>query len=190
MAGRTLAGRRPLARGGLLLLLTASLAPAAPAQDGALCGECKTTGRIANPWLAAHAAAEKGSRYCSVALEGDKAGRDAAFLPCPRCKDRMVRKNFGGASGVILDVCRHDGIWLDHRELERVLAFVRAGGLVEARRREVKRLEDAAREAKSRRDAAGSAGGLGDWPSAGLELPVGACGASVFSILCDLLFSR
>jgi len=112
------------------------------------------------------------------------------YLPCPRCKDRMVRKNFGGASGVILDVCRHDGIWLDHRELERVLAFVRAGGLVEARRREVKRLEDAAREAKSRRDAAGSAGGLGDWPSAGLELPVGARGASVFSILCDLLFSR
>lgn len=88
MAGRTLAGRRPLARGGLLLLLTASLAPApaSPAQDGALCGVCKTTGRVENPWLAAHAAAERGSRYCSVALEGDKAGRGAAFLPCPRCK--------------------------------------------------------------------------------------------------------
>lgn len=112
-----------------------------------------------------------------------------AYLPCPRCKDLMVRKNFGGASGVILDVCRHDGIWLDHGELERVLAFVRAGGLVEARRREVKRLEDEARLAKERRDAASGGATFGDWPS-GLGAPVHARGSGVFSILCELLFSR
>jgi hypothetical protein len=77
-------------RGPLLILLaslaTASSAPGMPAQDGALCGDCKTTGRVANPYHAPHAAAEKGSRYCSVCLEGDRAGRDAEFLPCPRCK--------------------------------------------------------------------------------------------------------
>ena len=185
------------------------------AAEGAACPRCGAA--LRERALAAVSVVECGScgglwlapavfdRFCADADASASAARELAlgalprhtldekkisYLPCPRCKDRMVRKNFGGASGVILDVCRHDGIWLDHRELERVLAFVRAGGLVEARRREVKRLEDAAREAKSRRDAAGSAGGLGDWPSAGLELPVGARGASVFSILCDLLFSR
>lgn len=114
------------------------------------------------------------------------------YLPCPRCKDRMVRKNFGGASGVILDVCRRDGIWLDHGELERVLAFVRAGGLVEARKREVKRLEDEARLAKERRDSAGAGGmggAVGGW-GMGLGEPVGMRGSSVFTLLCDLLFSR
>ena len=91
---------------------------------------------------------------------------------------------------MILDVCRHDGIWLDHGELEKVLAFVRAGGLVEARRRELKRLEDQAREAKWKRDAAGGAAGLDGWPVSGLDLPVGGRGSGVFSLLCNLLFSR
>jgi len=112
------------------------------------------------------------------------------YLPCPRCHDRMVRKNFGGASGVILDVCRHHGIWLDHGELERVLEFVRAGGLIDARRREVERLENEARLAKERRDSASAAGVAGDWPMMGPDLPVGSRNSSVFSILCDLLFSR
>jgi Zn-finger nucleic acid-binding protein len=111
------------------------------------------------------------------------------YLPCPRCKDRMVRKNFGGSSGVILDVCRHDGIWLDHGELEKVVTFVRAGGLVEARRREVKRLEDEAREAKLKRDYAGGASGSGlDFGE--LTMPALPRGSGIFRLLCDMLFSR
>jgi hypothetical protein len=41
----------------------------------------------------------------------------------------MVRKNFGHTSGVIVDWCGAHGTWFDADELERVAAFVAAGGL-------------------------------------------------------------
>jgi Zn-finger nucleic acid-binding protein/ribosomal protein L40E len=112
------------------------------------------------------------------------------YLPCPRCKDRMVRKNFGGTSGVILDVCRNDGIWLDHGELEKVVTFVRSGGLTEARRREVKRLEDEAREAMWKRDFAGGSGAsIGSGMSFDdLGFPALPRGAGIFRLLCDVIF--
>lgn len=73
--------------------LGATLAVAAQSSGGGgeLCGECKTTGRIANPWFAAHEAAERGALHCSSCLLGDKAGRDSNFLPCPRCKRPDLR---------------------------------------------------------------------------------------------------
>ena len=91
MAGSLPDLRRPRARAGFqrtLLLLSAARASAsaAPAQERALCGDCKTTGRVANPAFARQSAAEKSCRYCSVVLKSDKAGRGAALLPCPRCK--------------------------------------------------------------------------------------------------------
>lgn len=70
------------------------------------------------------------------------------YLACITCGDLMVRRNFGGTSGVIIDLCRGHGIWLDHRELERILDFVHGGGLMRAREREVLRLE--ARRARAR----------------------------------------
>jgi Zn-finger nucleic acid-binding protein len=72
-----------------------------------------------------------------------------AYLPCPACRQLMNRKNFGGSSGVILDVCREHGVWLDHAELEKVLRFIESGGLDAARRREVERLEEKKRRAES-----------------------------------------
>ncbi len=62
------------------------------------------------------------------------------YLPCPVCEDVMMRRNFGRSSGVIVDVCTVHGTWFDSGELPRVLAFVEAGGLIQARKRE---LEDA-----------------------------------------------
>lgn len=73
------------------------------------------------------------------------------YLPCPTCQKRMNRKNFGERSGVVVDVCKDHGVWLDTGELPRVLAFVERGGLGEAARRQ----QDAAREAK--RKALGAA---------------------------------
>jgi Zn-finger nucleic acid-binding protein len=72
-----------------------------------------------------------------------------AYLPCPTCRQLMNRKNYGGVSGVILDVCREHGVWLDHAELEKVLRFIESGGLDHARRREVERLEEKKRRAES-----------------------------------------
>lgn len=71
-----------------------------------------------------------------------------AYLPCPTCGDLMARKNFGIRSGVLIDVCRGHGVWLDHRELERILDFVRAGGLARAREIEVERQKDEAEHAR------------------------------------------
>jgi Zn-finger nucleic acid-binding protein len=65
------------------------------------------------------------------------------YLPCVVCRDFMTRRNFAAVSGVILDVCRKHGVWLDHSELEKVLAFIRAGGLDRSRRLEIERLDRA-----------------------------------------------
>ena len=55
------------------------------------------------------------------------------YRPCPSCQLLMNRKNFGGASGIIVDVCGRHGTFFDAGELPRVLEFVRRGGLAQAR---------------------------------------------------------
>jgi Zn-finger nucleic acid-binding protein len=66
----------------------------------------------------------------------------------------MNRVNFGRVSGVVLDVCRDDGLWFDQDELHRVVGFLQSGGLErgqrrehEARKAELERLRDSARDA-------------------------------------------
>lgn len=71
--------------------------------------------------------------------------RAQGYIPCVTCSQLMQRRNFAGASGVIVDVCGPHGVWFDHRELERVLEYVRAGGLRRARERELERQEERAR---------------------------------------------
>jgi Zn-finger nucleic acid-binding protein len=51
------------------------------------------------------------------------------YRPCPDCQQLMNRKNFGGISGIVIDVCSLHGTFFDPGELPRVLAFVRRGGL-------------------------------------------------------------
>ncbi|TAJ18139.1 MAG: hypothetical protein EPO68_08355 [Planctomycetota bacterium] len=62
------------------------------------------------------------------------------YLPCVRCAQPMNRRNFGGSSGIVVDVCKTHGVWLDHGELERAIAFARGGGLLRQRARELDRL--------------------------------------------------
>jgi Zn-finger nucleic acid-binding protein len=58
-----------------------------------------------------------------------QAGQPGSYYrPCPVCDGLMNRRNYGGSSGVIIDLCREDGIWFDADELARILAWVRAGG--------------------------------------------------------------
>ncbi|MEO6598673.1 MAG: zf-TFIIB domain-containing protein [Polyangiaceae bacterium] len=65
------------------------------------------------------------------------------YRPCSVCQQMMNRKNFGGASGVIVDVCARHGTWFDAGELPQVLAFVKSGGLVRERAREHARQREA-----------------------------------------------
>jgi Zn-finger nucleic acid-binding protein len=58
------------------------------------------------------------------------------YRPCAVCQQMMNRKNFGGASGVIVDVCAKHGTWFDAGELPQVLQFVQTGGLVRERLRQ------------------------------------------------------
>ncbi|HEV8551351.1 MAG TPA: zf-TFIIB domain-containing protein [Polyangiaceae bacterium] len=57
------------------------------------------------------------------------------YLKCPGCATLMNRNNFGGNSGVVVDVCPRHGVWFDPGELPRILEFVQAGGLERARQR-------------------------------------------------------
>ena len=49
------------------------------------------------------------------------------YIPCLVCGELMLRKQFvraGRASGIVVDICKDHGLWLDPSELERALAFV------------------------------------------------------------------
>jgi Zn-finger nucleic acid-binding protein len=64
------------------------------------------------------------------------------YIPCPNCRKLMNRVNFAKSSGVVIDVCKNHGAWLDRGELQRVVGFVEGGGLAAARDREKERLVD------------------------------------------------
>lgn len=50
------------------------------------------------------------------------------YRPCPACGEVMNRRQFARVSGVIIDVCRPHGAWLDRGELASIRRFLRAGG--------------------------------------------------------------
>lgn len=74
--------------------------------------------------------------------EKPKLKRKRAYIPCPVCGKLMNHRNFSHCSGVILDLCRDHGGWFDKRELQEIVAFIRAGGLKKARERELGDLRD------------------------------------------------
>lgn len=51
------------------------------------------------------------------------------YIPCVRCGRYMNRENFSKISGIMIDLCRDHGIWLDSGELERIRLFIASGGL-------------------------------------------------------------
>ena len=68
---------------------------------------------------------------------------NVVYKKCPVCRDLMNRKNFGTRSGVIIDTCKKDGIWLDGGELKRLMEWKKAGGmLLNEERAEQKKVHD------------------------------------------------
>jgi Zn-finger nucleic acid-binding protein len=76
------------------------------------------------------------------------------YLPCPSCKHLMHRVNFAGQSGVIIDMCKDHGVWFEREELRKIVEFIRAGGMTEARENQLERLERERRRLESERDEA------------------------------------
>ena len=50
------------------------------------------------------------------------------YRKCARCDQMMARKNYERFSGVIIDVCRAHGVYLDDGEFERIRTFLDTGG--------------------------------------------------------------
>lgn len=71
---------------------------------------------------------------------------EVRYLVCPVCAGRMNRTQFVKSSGVIVDVCKEDGIWFDAGEVNAVIELVESGGLERAER--LKAAEQAAEIAK------------------------------------------
>jgi Zn-finger nucleic acid-binding protein len=80
--------------------------------------------------------AERGRAVPSPIKPENPLAQKVTYRPCPSCSKLMHRRNFGGLSGVIVDVCTVHGIWFDAGELPSVLTFVEGGGLERARQRE------------------------------------------------------
>ena len=56
------------------------------------------------------------------------------YMKCPTCGTHMHRRNFMRASGVIIDECRKDGVWLDCDELGKIGDYISSGGMEHSRR--------------------------------------------------------
>jgi Zn-finger nucleic acid-binding protein len=80
------------------------------------------------------------------------------YVPCPTCGSMMNRKNFAECSGIVIDICKNHGLWFDHRELEKILSFVRAGGLDKARKMGIERAKAELAQIESRKRAAALVG--------------------------------
>jgi Zn-finger nucleic acid-binding protein len=63
------------------------------------------------------------------------------YVPCPVCAKLMNRVNFAHCSHVVVNVCSQHGTWFDRDELRRIVEFIQAGGLMNARAQEIADLE-------------------------------------------------
>jgi len=85
------------------------------------------------------------------------------YLSCPVCHGVMNRTIFARVSGVIVDVCKTDGIWFDTGEINAIVDFVEAGGMVRAHAKErALRAEEEKRVKLEHERVRGSAYGLMD----------------------------
>ena len=72
------------------------------------------------------------------------------YVPCPECSKLMNRVRFARSSEVVVDICKGHGTWFDREELQRIIEFIRAGGLDQSRAKEKREL---AEERRLRRQA-------------------------------------
>lgn len=167
---------------------------------GAAFCECAACGGI---WLEAEAfqrVVKDRDKSAIASWVLDKGGPPARSLPeervqylqCPRCNERMNRKNFAAMSGVIIDWCKGHGYWFDAFELERIVEFIRAGGMDQARARELARERkelDRLRSEVARASHGIGASALGSTPRMGARPmwnPTGP-GAFISDLLAPLL---
>ena len=72
--------------------------------------------------------ADRGASAFRKPVDLPKVNHPFRYLRCLSCKDMMIPRNFGKTSAIMIDVCRDHGVWLDHTELERIVAFIAEEG--------------------------------------------------------------
>lgn len=86
--------------------------------------------------------AESHSAATGLMLARGSPGPELIKYPkCPFCQEPMGRVNYARSSGVLINVCRAHGVWLDTDELNQIMDFIRSGGLDRARAKERQTLE-------------------------------------------------
>lgn len=114
---------------------------------------------------------DAGTRERARAFEATGGGGAAPehgfhYRRCPVCGKFMNRSNYGGGSGVIVDVCGKHGVFLDRGELTKIVDFIEKGGWGRVKKREKERMEEELSALESRKRIA-----EGEPPrSSGLEL--------------------
>jgi Zn-finger nucleic acid-binding protein len=95
----------------------------------------------------------------------------------------MNRRNFGGQSGVIVDVCAKHGTWFEAGELPRALEFVESGGLTRARAKAQEQERERSSREHPKEDARYASIGV---PRRGEEPSAHSIGSAVVDFLTDL----
>jgi len=116
-------------------------------------------------------------------FQTDSAGKGTLYVRCPICSRHMNRRNFGHASGVIIDECRDDGIWLDDEELHKIAEYVASGGLRRAKEIELQRLEERARSRTREGTGMRIALGAGDEPSREVSIDLQDFGSVLIEVV-------
>jgi Zn-finger nucleic acid-binding protein len=112
------------------------------------------------------------------------------YLPCPSCKQLMHRVNFAGQSGVIIDICKDHGVWFEREELRKIVEFIRAGGMTQARETQLERLEYERRRLENERNEAADAVSRADSQIWGASSHDGALDAIRITFDIAKLFKR
>ncbi len=55
--------------------------------------------------------------------------REVRYKKCPECRKVMLRINYKGRSGVIIDRCKEHGYWLDGGELRQMMEWAKLEGI-------------------------------------------------------------
>jgi Zn-finger nucleic acid-binding protein len=75
------------------------------------------------------------------------------YIHCPQCDELMNRMNYAHCSGIVINICRPHGVWLDRDEIRQIVEFIRAGGLEKERQKEKEELADERRQLDAQRQA-------------------------------------
>jgi Zn-finger nucleic acid-binding protein len=108
-------------------------------------------------------AKDAGTRERARAFDATPRGAPAPepgfhYRPCPVCRKLMNRSNYGGGSGVIVDVCGPHGVFLDRGELTKIVDFLEKGGWERVKKREKRRMEEEISALESRKRSVGEQG--------------------------------